>query len=543
MKFNVKALVGSIVHAASYLFVFWIVTVLHEQLLIRQFDGYRDFMNRNIPVFLCTVFGIAFALFLLLSYAQRKVSRGRIAGVIETAKFHKLGAADLRLLTTLGIAGTLLFLSVMSLPFVRDNTEDFKSYVTVFSTSDSLAYVLIGVGFLAVCFEELLFRGILFNALGRTLPVWATIPITSLIYGYFQPSFWVSVTSVFLSVLYGMVYVQLRSIWAPIAIGTTINMLIMLTKEWGVHDAMAKLPAFVLLVTAFISTLYIVMSLLYLWRGWSFVRPYAAMLGKVSLIVGVYYALLQVLVIIWEQAVLPRYPALAPHGIIGLYANALLSFPVFYAIYRLLFRQNVWRIARFEPVGLKPQMLNAALAVSMAVWVMSLFSIPEVKEAAPGFEGIVGFFLSQNAWVFFSFFVINSVYKELLFRALLFNELRRALPIGAAMVLTGVLYGILFFSGDLPLTVYGTAGAVIFGLLYVWYRSIWLTIVNEYVLFSAYYVIRHQIGLPEGSGLYALLIVSSVGILALMYALWRMRPDAASAVSTAKRSRDVKLGA
>ncbi|GMK38340.1 hypothetical protein PCCS19_13940 [Paenibacillus sp. CCS19] len=541
MKFNVKALAGSVLHAVMYLLVFWVVSELHGMLFIDKFEGYRNFMNDNIPVFLCTVFGGVFVLFLLVSYAQQKLSKGRIGGILETARFHKLKAADIRLLVYIGIAGTLLFISVMNLPYVRDNTQDFQSYVDTFSRADSFIYVLVGVGFLAVCFEELLFRGILFNALERTLPLWATVLTTSLVYGYFQPSFWVSVTSVFLSVLYCLVYAKLRSLWSSILIGSVINCLIMLTKVWGVHDAMAKLPGFALLLAAVLSLLFIVFALFVMWKGWQPVRPYAVLTGKVGLIVALYYILLQILVVIWDNAVLPRYPSLAEHGIIGLYTNALLSFPMFYFLYKRLYKQNLWKLARFETVGWKPQLLNVALAICMAIWVMSLFSIPQVKDAAPGFESIVGFFLFQNAWVFFSFFVINSVYKEVLFRALLFNELRSKLPVTAAMIITGILYGILFFSGDLPLTLYGTAGAVIFGMLYIWHRSIWITIVNEYVLFSTYYLIRNQFGLPEGAGLYVLLVASSVGILVLLYALWRIRPQAMT--TTVRTSHDVQLDA
>jgi membrane protease YdiL (CAAX protease family) len=109
------------------------------------------------------------------------------------------------------------------------------------------------------------------------------------------------------------------------------------------------------------------------------------------------------------------------------------------------------------------------------------------------------------------------------------------------MIITGILYGILFFSGDLPLTLYGTAGAVIFGMLYIWHRSIWITIVNEYVLFSTYYLIRNQFGLPEGIGLYVLLIASSIGILVLLYALWRIRPQAQT--TAVRSSHDVQLDA
>jgi hypothetical protein len=129
----------------------------------------------------------------------------------------------------------------------------------------------------------------------------------------------------------------------------------MLTKVWGVHDAMAKMPWFVLLLAAFLSLLFIVGALFTLWKGWQAVRPYAVLTGRIGLIVALYYILLQILVVIWDNAVLPRYPTLADNGIIGLYTNALLSFPMFYAVYKWLYKQNMWKLARFEAVSWKPQ--------------------------------------------------------------------------------------------------------------------------------------------------------------------------------------------
>ncbi|WP_239616492.1 type II CAAX endopeptidase family protein [Cohnella mopanensis] len=523
MKANWLTFARSIAHITVYLFAFWLVTLLHETLVLQNFPDYRAFMERNIPIFLCTVFGIAFLLFLLISKFQKGISKGKIPGIIRTAKFAPLSMNDWYKLSMMAFGGALLFIAVMNLSGVRNNTTQFEEYINVFGTSESFVYVILGVGFLAVAFEELLFRGIVFNAFRKGMPVWMAVPVTSLIYSYFQPSFWISVTSFFLSVLYCLVYMRLGSIWGSIGIGAIVNCLIMIADKLGWVDALAKLSDVLLLMLATVGLLIIVGTLLWMWKGAAEMKKYGVMAGNLTVYVGIYYALLQVLVIIWEQAVLPKYPSLASHGIIGLYSNAILAMPLYYFVLKRFYKKDLIAIAQFRKVNAKVHALNLLLAVSMAVWVMTLFSIPEVIEIAPGFENIVGFFLAHNAWVFFSFFVINSVYKEILFRALIFNELKRALPLTAAMIVTGILYGILFFSGDIPLMLYGTAGAVIFGLIYVWFKSIFLTIINEFVLFSAYYIIRHSGGIPEGGIQYALLGVSSVAILALLYGLWKSK--------------------
>lgn len=540
MKSKWLTVCGSVAYVAVYLLVFWLVAMLHQSLLLNNFPEYKVFMERNIPIFLCTVFGIVFLLFLGLSKLQSVLSKGKIPSIIQTARFAPLKAGDWIKLVILGIGCTLLFLAVMKLSWVRNNTSHFEDYVNTFGTAESFVYVLVGVGFLAVCFEELLFRGIVYNALRTGMPVWLSVLFTSLIYSYFQPSFWISVTSFFLSVLYCLVYIRLKSLWASIGIGTVVNCLIMITREWGLHDAMAKLPDGLLLALGFVALLMIAGTLLTLWKGAAVLKKYAVMAGNLAVHVGIYYGLLQVLVIIWEQAVLPKYPALAPHGIIGLYTNALFAMPLYYFVLKIFYKKDLIAIAQFGRASARTHVLNVLLAVCMAVWVMSLFSIPEVKDAAPGFENIVGFFLAQNAWVFFTFFVINSVYKEILFRALIFNELKSALPLPAAMIITGILYGFLFFSGDIPLMLYGTAGAVIFGLIYVWHRSIWLTIVNEFVLFSAYYIIRHSVGLPQGSALYVLMGVSSAAILGLLYGIWRSKQ---TSIVISQPSEKVSIGA
>lgn len=541
MNSKVRAILGPILHIILYVAVFVAVYTAHGVFFIQKYQAYHDYMIRNIPVYLCVVFAVVFLLYLLISYIQRKVSKGRIEGIIKAAKFRNLKAGQWALMGLIGVACTFLYISVMQLSWVRENTDELANYVKDFGNAEYFIYVILGVGFFAVVFEEFLFRGIVFTNLRKIMPAWATVIIGSIIYGYFQPSPWVGFVAFFLSVLYSLVYMRTQSLWGSIAIGVVVNCLMMITERMGVHDAMLNFSNDVLLLIGLFCLSVIGISLAYMWKGAEAAKKHAATLGKVLLIVVVYYGFLQILVIIWESVVLKQYPDLAPYGIIGLYTNALLSLPLFYFIYKWFYNKNLISITGFRNVSLKVHVMNILLAVSMAVWVMSLFSIPEVKAAAPGFENIVGFFLGQSAMVFFSFFLINSLYKEVLFRALLFNEIKQSLPLWAAMLITGVLYGILFSFADIPTRLYGMAGAVIFGMLYVWFRSIWVTYINELVLFSAYYIIRHYIGLPEDTAmLYVAQIISSIAILALMYGLWKSREPG---LRSRRTENKLKIGA
>jgi hypothetical protein len=58
-------------------------------------------------------------------------------------------------------------------------------------------------------------------------------------------------------------------------------------------------------------------------------------------------------------------------------------------------------------------------------------------------------------------------------------------------MIQGVLYGALFFFGDIPLSLYGFLGAVIFALLYVWFRSIWAPIAAQVACQGSQYLLWH----------------------------------------------------
>lgn len=124
---------------------------------------------------------------------------------------------------------------------------------------------------------------------------------------------------------------------------------------------------------------------------------------------------------------------------------------------------------------IKPQ---AIILITLASLAMGLFThafckIPAVQENYPRIGGILlSLVNAKNIVIFLVFLLLNSVYKEVLFRGLIYNDLKKALPISGAIVLQGIIYGLLFFLGNIPLTIYGLLGALFFVFLYEWYGTL-----------------------------------------------------------------------
>lgn len=261
-------------------------------------------------------------------------------------------------------------------------------------------------------------------------------------------------------------------------------------------------------------------------------KKWLGILGNMALTIVVYYAVISFALYMWNNVLgshVEWKPWLSKFRILMLFGNASLFIIVYAIIYRLGYKRSLFEHCRFVAVKGRTVTLSALLGAAMGVWIMSLYHTPAVTEAFPIFKPIFRSMLRPELWAFALFVTVNSVYKEVLYRGLLYNELRRGFSVVPASIIIGLLYGLLFFQWDIPLTVYGSLGAIIFCLLYEWYKSIWVTIVNEFILFVVYYVLWRTT-VPYGVISYSLIAISSIVVFVCMYLLWKERDGVDSAI-------------
>ncbi|MBN1517426.1 CPBP family intramembrane metalloprotease [Candidatus Sumerlaeota bacterium] len=86
--------------------------------------------------------------------------------------------------------------------------------------------------------------------------------------------------------------------------------------------------------------------------------------------------------------------------------------------------------------------------------------------------------------------IMAPVLEEIIFRGCIFTELRRTVPLPAALVLQAVAFGLIHLN---PLqTAYATLLGLLLGVVYMWFRSIWAAMLLH-ICFNSFSVIFNRL--------------------------------------------------
>ncbi|MFS1513882.1 type II CAAX endopeptidase family protein [Chengkuizengella sp. SCS-71B] len=256
-----------IANLAAYLGATYFVFELLVLYLYNNFEWFVTFFERNIPLYLIFITSVTFLLFLFIFYIKKIFLKENYKSIWSVCNFSMINRKQMFLFTLIGLAGTLWFISFMKITYFGERFPDLESYMEVFSRSDNFFYVFIGVGIVGVLFEEILFRGLVFNEFNKVMPFPIALILNAIVYGYFQPSPIIMFTGFMLGILYGLVYFKTKSIWSSIWIGIVLNVSMFTFRELKINDAIGKLPDWVLVLTMISSFLFILISVIYLFKS------------------------------------------------------------------------------------------------------------------------------------------------------------------------------------------------------------------------------------------------------------------------------------
>lgn len=497
--------------------------------IVPHSGAFGDYLMHNVPLWITIMFALTAAVMLLYFRIKKSVLKDKYVSIWQMSGFSRIGGTDLAMLTLIGVFAAIAFLSVIRLSFVADATSDFDDYLNMFMNSDSFVMVIVGVCIVGPLFEEVFFRGILFNLMRRRIPYVVALILQALLYGYAQPNFSIQITAVFLALLYGLIYTKVRTVWATVWTAFVINTILFGSQKLGVMDMLDTFKDSVLFLMALLSLLAAAALLVSLWRN-----DGKGKLGRIQMIGGL--ALWPFIFVIcyfpflyyWNNHLMNVKSIsgwLGNNNVIGFVVFDAITFAIYFYAMKGIHKQNLIVVSNFSRIDRKVMGMIAILGVGMGVWVQAFFKIPYFHREFPQFEQLFVYLTTASIPVFILFLLVHSAYKEVFFRALIYNVLRRVQPVWFSILITGIIYGGLFFQWDVPMTVYALAGALIFGLMFEWFRTIWAPIVNELFLFGTYYVIR-KLGMPYSATMIWLLAASSVLVIVMMIVLYRMRENA-----------------
>lgn len=560
-----KKQIGSMILKVVVLLGLYLAVFEGQVFIMSLNESYKKLLQNNVPVWLLINFSVMYLLLIALFGIRNRVSKKEKTTFFDAAGFQPISGRDLLLSLTIAISCAFVFIGLMKLPFLpQPALHQMQAYVDIFGQAELFVFTLIGVGLAGAFMEEIFFRGLVFNQLRKGLPFAAAYLIQAVIYAIFQPNLTITVYAFFLALIYGFLYTKTGSIWSTISIAVIVNVLIVSANEAGMIDRIAEgsLLGYVMLliglggiVTGLILSAKRPEEQVQVQAAIEFAakaKPYLVMIGRLVVFIAIYYAILQPLVYLWYNQ-LTKIDAIRPwltdarNGNWGLVLNDFIAIPVYYFIMRRYQKRDLIQVCRFEKIPFRSVWQIALLSICMGLWVTSMVKIPAVSETFPQFEILFSSLIGGAPIAFLIFLVVHSIYKEVLFRGLVFNELKSALPLGFALAGNALVYGLLFFNLDPALTLYGGMGTVIFALIYYWYRSIWASIVAEIGLFATYYIARNLYSMFEiGFNMYFVILIAicSLTVPPLMYRLWKQSPsyEAKSAVTVSTSQLQAEAG-
>jgi membrane protease YdiL (CAAX protease family) len=541
-----------------------------QALLVGPNDSFKSMLDSNPSVTLIMIAGIIYFLLAIAFRIRHRLRRSEPKSLLDAIPLRKLTGREARSSIIVGLGCALAYFGLMGAPFLPDRAiSDMHSYVDTFAKADSFLFVIIGVGFVGTFFEEMLFRGLVFSEMRRALPVSVAFVAHAVVYAYFQPNLTISFTAFFLALIYAYLYTKTGTVASTITAAVVLNLAIIGAKQIGLIDQLDKTNEYAHTAVLLVGLVAIAYGLYRLSKPASRAaatlteggalaessgKPtaYFNAIGKAAIYMIIYYSVLMPIIYLWTQ-VLTLYEPFRPwlsnshNNLWALVANDLLVVPIYYFLLRRYQSKNLIEVCNFSKISVSTIAQIAALSVFMGLWVTSIAQIPYVQDAFPQFEALFNSLVGGPLVPFLVFLIFHSVYKEILFRGLIFNAFKAAMPLVVALILDALVYGLLFFQLDPALTIYGGMGTVIFGLLYVWYKSLWAPIVAQLGLFSTYYATRHSYAAfeVEFSGVfYVVMAASSAAVLLLMIRLWQRRSviDSAEKLPKSRVDQGVRVG-
>ncbi|WP_031342305.1 CPBP family intramembrane glutamic endopeptidase [Ruminiclostridium papyrosolvens] len=200
-----------------------------------------------------------------------------------------------------------------------------------------------------------------------------------------------------------------------------------------------------------------------------------------------------------------------------------------YSLILKLRNKNLFKICSFTKISPKNVLGIAFMGISMCLFTTCFTSINFIGKTFPQFgEYMDSFFQTKGSFlIFIIMLMVLPMFEEIIFRGVIFNELRSNIPIVAAVLIQALIYGLLQLNPVLG--TYAAIGSVIYVLPYIWTKSLWGSILVQDSCILGLFIFR-KTGVKDilaGTGNVGLIILTLAGIAGILAAGYFVRKNSA----------------
>jgi membrane protease YdiL (CAAX protease family) len=219
----------------------------------------------------------------------------------------------------------------------------------------------------------------------------------------------------------------------------------------------------------------------------------------------------------------------------------LVVYFLFFAIFRR--KYNFLKYCSFTKINLPKMLISALTGILLGLFTFSLINITYIRINFPDLYNCIIYFIAPGYIIPLLILVTtNSIYKELAFRGLIFNEMRyNKFPVWLAVFIQALLYCLLAGTGKITvLGVYGFLGALVFCILFYLAGSIWASIIAQFfATMSLSFYTRVASGMFNSQNAVYILVFSIAALVVVFLALGKSFRGAQTTVKvTASAGRE-----
>lgn len=203
-------------------------------------------------------------------------------------------------------------------------------------------------------------------------------------------------------------------------------------------------------------------------------------------------------------------------------------FTIFTIYFVLKFRgKNFFEVVNFSKISLKNVIAIAVSSVIMGLFTLHFCSVPFITKSLPGLTNYLSSadFYGVPAFAVILMVLATVIPEEIIFRGLVYKEMRESTSVIIAVAVSAVVYGLtnVILNSAFSVGVFATFVGVAYALPYIWTKSIWSSILVQVFSFVAIYFPRkwgygEVVSSYSGTTVAIITVVCFAGIIAsLMY--------------------------
>ena len=244
MKY-VKSIINIIIYFAIYLVVNQVWGLVFE--ISKQYQTLNQLLHNNPGI----GFAITNVMSILVYVALFRIKK---QNMIKYCQFNTISKQSIVWILFIGMGMAFASISLVKVAYIQNNFPQIEEVLRFITEGEYLVFVILGPVLLGAVFEDILFRGLIFNEIQKIAPVYLAVVLQAIIFGAVFMNLPMGLYAFFGAIIFGFIYVWTASIWGSILAHVFNSIFLIILRHFTIiTENSATIALFIAIGIIFIS--------------------------------------------------------------------------------------------------------------------------------------------------------------------------------------------------------------------------------------------------------------------------------------------------